>query len=134
MKTDAYGYCSISGRAFVKSGNAYRMVNEKGETVGELLFQDAVPFVSEEPTAVQIGDKWGFVSLDGQLVIEPQYENAGAFANGLAPVETLSGWGYINQSNELVIEDEYTEACSFYKGIAPVKKGNRWTVISLNVK
>ncbi|NBH33140.1 hypothetical protein D3Z58_06155 [Clostridiaceae bacterium] len=132
--TDSYGYCSISGRAFVKTKEGYRMVNEKGEFVGEELYQKAVAFVTDEPTAVKKGEKWGFIDVDGNLVIEPQYEEAGAFSNGLAPVKTLNGWGFINQEGRLVIEDTFTEARSFYHGLAPVKKGNTWTVIELNVK
>lgn len=110
------------------------MVNEKGEFVGEELYQKAVAFVTDEPTAVKKGEKWGFIDVDGNLVIEPQYEEAGAFSNGLAPVKTLNGWGFINQEGRLVIEDTFTEARSFYHGLAPVKKGNTWTVIELNVK
>ncbi len=131
---DDYGYCSIAGRAFVKVGDGYQMVDEKGVQVGTDTYQDAVPFVGDEPTAVKIGGKWGFVSVDGEMVIEPQYEGGGAFSNGLAPVQTLSGWGYIDSANKLVIADQFLGARSFYKGVAPVKKGNRWCVISLNVK
>lgn len=134
VRMDAYGYCSISGRAFVKGPDGYRMVNEKGEQVGDGIYQDAVPFQTKEPTAVQVGDKWGFVNLDGQMVIEPQYQDAGSFSGGLAPVKTVSKWGYIDQENQLVIAAEYLEARSFYKGVAPVKKGNSWTAIELNIK
>jgi tetratricopeptide (TPR) repeat protein len=134
VKTDVYGYCSISGRAFVKTGNSYQMVNDKGELIGEGGYEDAVPFVAEEPTAVMKNGKWGFVDLDGQMVIEPQYENAGAFNGGLAPVQTGSGWGYITMDNQLVIDADFSEAGSFYKGVAPVKTGNSWTMIELNVK
>jgi len=134
VKTDVYDYCSIAGRAFVKNGSDYQMVNEKGETVGEGGFEDAVPFAAEEPTAVMKNGKWGFVALDGQMVIDPQYEDAGAFSGGLAPVKTAAGWGYITLDNRMVIADEFTEAESFYKGVAPVKNGNSWTLIQLNVK
>lgn len=134
IKTDEYGYCSISGRAFVKADRSYRMVNEKGETIGEDHYEDAVPFVSEEPTAVMKDGLWGFAGLDGAMVIEPQYEAAGPFSNGLAPVKTAGSWGYINLENQLVIPADFMEARSFYKGSAPVKNGNHWTVIQLNVR
>lgn len=134
VKTDEYGYCSISGRAFVKARDGYRMVNGKGEQIGDMAFQDAAPFQTEQPTAVKIGEKWGFINMDGQMVIEPQYENAEAYSNGLAPVQTVSGWGYIDRNNELVIWDSFMEAHAFYKGVAPVKENGYWTVIELNVK
>lgn len=134
VKTDDYQYCSISGRAFVKNNASYQMINEKGETVGEGNYEDAVPFVADEPTAVKLNGKWGFVDTEGQIVIEPQYENAGAFNGGLAPVQTAGGWGYITVQNELVIPADFTDARSFYKGVAPVKNGTSWTLIQLNVK
>lgn len=134
VKTDEYGYCSISGRAFMKRGTDYEMVNEKGEIIGECRYEDAVPFVSEEPTAVKQHGQWGFVDVNGEVIIAPQYKNAGAFNGGLAPVETDGGWGYIDLDNNLVIAADFTDARSFYKGIAPVKKGNRWSMIQLNVK
>ena len=134
VKTDEYGYCSISGRTFIKKGDAFYMADETGGLIGEGGYEDAVPFVSEEPAAVKVNGKWGFADLDGQMVIDPQYENAGAFNGGLAPVQTGGSWGYITQENNLVIPAEFTEAKSFYKGIAPVKKGDRWSMIQLNVK
>lgn len=134
VKRDMYNYCSISDRAFVKVQNGYQMVNGKGDAIGEGGYEDAVPFVTKEPAPVLKNGKWGFVDLDGNIVIEPQYENAGAFSGGLAPVQTGGGWGYITTDNQLVIAADFTEARSFYKGVAPVKNGNSWTLIQLNVK
>lgn len=134
VKVDDYQYCSISGRAFVKNEAGYQMVDEKGAALGTGGYEDAVPFLAEEPAAVKVNGKWGFVGMDGQLVIEPQYEAAGSFSGGLAPVQTMNGWGYIDLNNQLVIPDNYTGAKSFYKGVAPVCKGNSWTLIQLYVR
>lgn len=134
VKMDDYKYCSISGRAFVKTKDGYQMVDENGKALGAGGYEDAVPFLSEEFTAVKKNGKWGFVDLNGELVIEPQYDSAGAFDGGLAPVQTAEGWGYITADNQMVIPADFTEAKSFYKGVAPVKKGNIWTLIQLNVR
>ncbi|MEY8338322.1 WG repeat-containing protein [Lachnospiraceae bacterium 62-35] len=133
IKTDDYGYCSISGRIFAKTAGGYVMLNDKGEQVTETLFEDAKPFLTEQPTAVKVNGKWGFVDLDGNMVIEPQYADARPFSNGLAPVMPGSSWGYITQENQLVIEDKFLDAKSFYKGVAPVKENSRWSGIKLNV-
>ena len=109
------------------------MINQKGEAVGDETFEDAVPFSSSQPTAVKKNGKWGFVDMDGAWVIEPQYENAEGFSDGLAPVQTGETWGFINQENKLVIAAEFYGAHSFYVGLAPVKDGNTWTMIELNV-
>ena len=133
VKVNAYGCGSTCGRMFVKQGESFRMVNQKGEAVGGETFEDAVPFASSQPTAAKKNGKWGFVDMDGAWVIEPQYENAEGFSDGLAPVQTGEKWGFINQENELVIAAEFSGAHSFYGGMAPVKDGNTWTMIELNV-
>lgn len=133
VKVDVYGFGSTCGRMFVKQGGSFQMVNQKGEAVGDETFEDAVPFMSSQPTAVKKNGKWGFVDVDGAWVIEPQYENAEGFSDGLAPVQTGEKWGFINQENELVIAAEFYGAHSFYGGFAPVKDGNTWTMIELNV-
>lgn len=134
VKTDENGFSFVHERAFVKNGDAYQLIDKKGNVMGSDSYEDAVPFASEQPAAVKKNGKWGFLDADGTMVIEPQYEEAGSFAEGLAPVKTAAGWGYINQENALVIEDEFMGAKNFYKGVAPVKEGNYWTMIELNVK
>lgn len=134
VKRDENGFFFAHDRAFVKTGDSYQMIDKKGNVIGADSYEDAVPFASDQPAAVKKDGKWGFVDVDGNLVIEAQYEEAGSFSNGLAPVKTATGWGYINQKNELVIADEFMGAKNFYKGVAPVKEGNYWTMIELNVK
>ncbi|MEE8043841.1 MAG: WG repeat-containing protein [Thermodesulfobacteriota bacterium] len=50
-----------------------------------------------------MGNKWGFVNKKGEIVIEPQFENAVSFSGGLAIVELGGGkWGYIDKKGKLV--------------------------------
>ncbi len=56
-----------------------------------------------------------------EIVIEPQYEFAGLFAdNGLAVVSRDGDWGYIDKSGSTVIPLQYAFACSFSEGRALV--------------
>ena len=75
----------------------------------------------------------GFADMDGNIVIEPQYDDARPFSGGLAPVKKGTAWGYITLENQMVIEDTFMDARSFYKGVAPVREGNQWSAIRLNV-
>ena len=133
IKTDDYGYCSISGRIFAKTAKGYVMLDENGKQLGESVFEDAKPFLTEEPTSVKINGKWGFADMDGNIVIVPQYDDARPFSGGLAPVKKGTAWGYITLENQMVIEDTFMDARSFYKGVAPVREGNQWSAIRLNV-
>jgi hypothetical protein len=56
------------------------------------------------------GDKWGFINTEGIVVIEPQYEDAKSFSNGLAAVQVDGKWGYINAENKLVIRNQFVFA------------------------
>lgn len=53
-------------------------------------------------------------------VIAPQYEAAGLFDDGLAPVKQNGKWGYINTDNQVVIPFEYDIAGLFNEGYAIV--------------
>ncbi|MBO4752382.1 MAG: WG repeat-containing protein [Bacteroidales bacterium] len=70
--------------------------------------------------------KWGFIDRTGDFVIEPKYDAARGFSEGLAAVrtgdETSGKWGYIDKSGKWVIEPKYAEAQSFSEGVAFVKE------------
>jgi hypothetical protein len=55
------------------------------------------------------------------MIIEPQFEEAGIFSEGLAAIEINGKWGYIDKSGKLVIEPQFTDAWNFSEGLAPVK-------------
>ena len=50
----------------------------------------------------QIGDKWGYIDIEGQIVIEPNFEEAYEFINGIARVEVGKRIGYINKLGEFI--------------------------------
>ena len=58
--------------------------------------------------------------LKYEQLISPQYEDAGMFSEGLAPVKKDGKWGYIDASNKLVIGFEYDVANLFSEGYAVV--------------
>ena len=57
--------------------------------------------------------KWGFVNSDGKTAIEPKYDEAMSFSNGLAAVRSGDKWGFINESGELVIDYKYSDGGYF---------------------
>jgi hypothetical protein len=66
---------------------------------------------------------WRFIDvLTGNQAFAHQFDSAGRFAQGLAPVEKDGEWGYINTSGEFVIELQFEWACVFNEyGLARVK-------------
>lgn len=125
------GFCCGQKRIFARTADGFCLLNEKGEPVGEQLFEAVRPF-EEEVTAVCVNGSWGFIDTDGAWVIEPAYEDAYPFAHGLAPVKYKDGWGYIDLSGETVVGAEFEAAYPFNgDGTAPVKRGESWSLIRL---
>lgn len=64
--------------------------------------------------------KWGYKNEAGNVVIEPQFDEAYNFSEGLAAVEQQEKVGFINTAGELVIPYRYDTVCSFSEGLASV--------------
>lgn len=72
---------------------------------------------------VCINSKCGYINTKGNVVIEPQFEGAGKFAEGLASVATrTNGYleGYIDEIGRIVIEPRFDSAREFSEGLAAV--------------
>ncbi len=119
-------------RVFVKTGGSYIMVDGQGKQVGSQKFEDAVLFAGKGDAAVKIGGKWGFVNLEGEITIKPQFDDAKSFNNELAAVCKDGVWGYIAPDGEMKIPAQYEYAMDFNSsGYAFVKYQERWSTIML---
>ena len=56
---------------------------------------------------------WGFSDREGNIVLEPQYNEAMSFSKGLAAVFDGEKWGYIDMTEKLVIDYQFSEAGYF---------------------
>ncbi|MBZ9559505.1 WG repeat-containing protein [Halomonas coralii] len=75
----------------------------------------------------------GYVDKSGAVVIEPRFDDAMDFANGLAAVSLDGKWGYIDARGEWVIAPQFEEANPFGTGgAAMVKQAGRYTLIDRN--
>ena len=66
---------------------------------------------------------YGYVNTDGDVVIAPQYVDAGSFGSGLAPVSMGGLWGYIDTTGALVVDYQWAFAAAFSEGLARVRDG-----------
>ena len=65
------------------------------------------------------GGKWGYINRKGEYVINPQFEDADFFSDGLAKIRTRDGkTGYINKKGEYVIPATYKNGTAFSDGLA----------------
>ena len=71
----------------------------------------------------------GFMDSTGRIAIEPAYQEAREFSEGLAPVKKDDKWGYIDTSDRVRVDFKYDDAWGFSAGIAVVKVGDKWGCI-----
>lgn len=75
-------------------------------------------------------DKYGYIDLEGNMVIAPQFELPGHFIEGLAQVETSHGRRFfINKKGEKVLEPLYDDFGHFSDGLAWVEKKGKYGFI-----
>src|SRR5699024_7624590 len=67
-------------------------------------------------------DSWlfGYIDRQGQWVIEPQFDHARHFAEGLAPVQVGAQWRFIDKTGQTVLEGDWYDARPFAEGFAAV--------------
>lgn len=93
---------------------------------------------------------YAYVNQSAQLVIEPQFDEAGKFSEGFAPVKVDKKWGFINLKGQISISpqydmvgesfslhdekpegDDYNDySSSFSEGLAGVKLKGKWGFIN----
>ena len=69
--------------------------------------------------------KWGFVNSDHCWVINPQFERAVSFSDGLAKVQLGYKSGFIDRTGKMVINPQFDSAYGFKDGLATVKLGGK---------
>ena len=84
-------------------------------------------FVSFFP--LKVDSLWGFIRGDGELTIDPIYEYAGDFVEGLAFVQKRGKSGFVNKKGDVVITIEYDEVSDFVNGVSVVEKDGKYGVI-----
>ncbi len=132
IKLDESNTASKYGRVFVKNDAGYTMLDNLGNKVSDQVYEDARLFSNNNMAAVKIGGKWGFVDLEGKVLIEPQYEDARSFSQGLAAVKIGGKWGFIGTDGKLKIDAQFYDAKDFTDtGKCFVNIGTKWQILEL---
>jgi hypothetical protein len=78
--------------------------------------------------------KYGFVSQQGEIAVEPMFDLAGDYGEGLALVEINGAYGYIDKAGKLAIMPKFEDAGVFSDGLAQVRSNGRWGYIDTEGK
>ena len=109
VKTDPYGNAQKYG--MLLDPEQWAMYAPNGIRVNNFAAEDLrLPEAQKSPLAFCREGLWGFVSLDGTVLIEPQFEDASSFSKGMAAVKKDGKWGYIDKTGEFLIPPTFDEA------------------------
>lgn len=123
----------IPSRLFCCMGYSNAMLVAMMLCVGNLP-----PVLAEEPInklhPIAQNGQYGYMNVDGEIVIEPQYLHGGWFRYGLANVKIAEDeWGYIDANGRFIDEERYAYARSFDRGVAyaitNIEDGNRTFIV-----
>ncbi|MBL8124778.1 MAG: WG repeat-containing protein [Pyrinomonadaceae bacterium] len=73
--------------------------------------------------------KYGFINREGHFAIQPQYDFALSFSDGLAAVVSAGKFGFVTPKGELVIGFQFEDALWFDEGMAAVKDNGKYGFI-----
>lgn len=83
--------------------------------------------------AVEANGQWGYIDLEGRYVINPQFDAANPFIDGLARVVSNGKVGYISTKGDYVVQPQYQDGTDFSEGYAFVVTENSYP-ICINTK
>ncbi|MGE3800433.1 MAG: WG repeat-containing protein [Candidatus Kapaibacterium sp.] len=78
------------------------------------------------------GDHYGFIDLEGRVVIPPHFKSVGSFSEGFAPARLDGLYGYIDTAGNYQIEPRFDYAEPFHNGIAQVSIDGKPRIIDLS--
>ncbi len=97
------------------------LINARGEIVVEPRFE-AISFNRSGSALIPAKHQghWGYIDRTGAFVIDPVFDIAWGFAEGLASVRINGKWGYIDETGSAVIPPQFENAFEFQDGRAAV--------------
>lgn len=74
--------------------------------------------------------KWGYTDDNGNIFIQPSFEEAGMFSEAVAPVMINGKYGYIDKKGQEVIPFMFEDAEMFHGNFAIVKMNGKYGLIN----
>ncbi|MCW3085988.1 MAG: repeat-containing protein [Bacteroidetes bacterium] len=82
----------------------------------------------------QEGEKFGFKTIYGEVIIPPIYESTSGFYNGFNCVKKEGKWGALNEDGKMVIAPTYDDLSEFSEGISSAKQNGKYGFVDTKGK
>lgn len=137
FKYDAFTNVRVDGSFYgqyakVASKGKYGIIDRTGKVIVPLNY----PKMGDPSwlIAVDKAGKWGYIDLTNQWKIQPIYEYAESFRDGLGIVQNLTLFGAINATGKVIIPIEFTTLTKIDKEHYNVTKGAKNGIYSSSGK
>lgn len=133
IKLHSSGNYAYDGIMIAAANGNYGIYGDDGTLLHTLPCKDADAYYGETIAYQDGSGKWGFADDDGEIVIEPIFDEAKSFSSGMAAVRIGEQWGFIETTGKLVIENQYCDADYFTRdGVVMVSEAEgQYYVIQL---
>ena len=111
------GRAIIYGRSYDLAKNVY-LLDVHGKRLNALTRYKEWAMPAGGRIGVKRGRKWGFLNLEGEVVIKPTYKYVTEFSEGLAGVRVDQSWKYIDTLGNVVLETQAIAGKQFSEGYA----------------
>lgn len=115
------------GMALVVKGSTCGYVRRNGSIAVELKYDYNRTMLGESPFAngrakVLLKDKFGMIDTSGKIIVPREYDDLGAFREGLFPAKKKDKWGFVDDKMKLKVPYTYEYAWAYSEGMARVRK------------
>ena len=124
-----YSHNTNASNKEVKDSNSNTLSNSQNTNTSIEESNDSLNELALAPAS--IGDKEGYIDKKGDWVIEPKYDAAYCFQDGIAVVGVNNKYGLIDKKGNWIVEPKFKELEFFSKGLAPAQDQNdKWGYIN----
>jgi TonB family protein len=78
---------------------------------------------------MKVDGKWGYVDRTGKLAVNPLYDQADDFSDGMGRVRIGSKFGFVRADGSLAVTPQFDSVWRFSEGLAGVKANGKWGYI-----
>ncbi|SFT51634.1 WG containing repeat-containing protein [Lishizhenia tianjinensis] len=127
---DAYDF--VNGRAVVEMNGKMGMIDRTGEMVIPTIFEDLGPFMEGMCYGKKEGQLYGYYDAFGSTLLDPIYQEAYSFNDGVAKVTENGKVGYIYKDGTYYLQPRYEDLIWLSDEVLKAKKYGYQKLVDVN--